>query len=179
MTIYLYFLRLWKDVLIHKVEKNPDSKGVKSMQILSLHTPNYRMGKFGRDQSGPSGPTSLLKQVWPHQGWTEQQDQLPPHDENAFLILLRKLSRSNCWDMPLHKLRWKLDHMLESIVWILFDSKYEVERDRDRERAEDQGQKEWERGILSRKISPQVDPTVSHWVFLHPGLLSSRGLKGI
>lgn len=51
-------------------------------------------------------------------------------------------------EMPLPKLRCKLHHRLKSIVWILDNSKSEVERDR---------RKEKKMGELSRKISIPMD----------------------
>lgn len=56
--------------------------------------------------------------------------------------------------MPLLKLRCKQDHMLKSIARILFNSKWEVERQKETAKAEGSGgggRKERERERLSKR----------------------------
>lgn len=71
--------------------------------------------------------------------------------------------------MPLLKLRCKQDHMLKSIARILFNSKWEVERQKETAKAEGSGgggRKEREREIKQKKLA-------RHGALRHPTGLSS------
>lgn len=63
--------------------------------------------------------------------------------------------------MPLPQLRYKEDHMLKTIIWILFNYEWEVKKEI--EIREEKKRREKRRS--SRILSPSMDPAVSHWSF--------------
>lgn len=80
-------------------------------------------------------------------------------------------------EMPLPELRWKRDHMPVAIVWVLFDSRYEKERERKRESGREKeklevgGRTERERqGQNKENIATPWIPVMFHW-FSPAGLL--------
>lgn len=58
--------------------------------------------------------------------------------------------------MTLPELRSKKDHMPKSVVWILFNSKYEVKTERQKEVGKRRGEKESDRETDKQKIQISV-----------------------
>lgn len=68
--------------------------------------------------------------------------------------------------MPLPKLRCKWDHMQKSIVWILFNSKCGIEREKNKNEG-GSGERVLEQShrIIREIATAPVDPAASHWSF--------------